>query len=217
MIDAATTDSVTAAADWRRRVVVVIRKVFGGDHPNVAEATKVNFIPRLPGNGTPTRLALERRTLETGVAQVVSILRAARQEVEIDGESDAPPTDASWVDPELWRHVGTLIGAGDWDKVVREATVFFEDWVRTKTGSPASAIGGDLMSQTFKPGGPLALGTGHTSEAEGWHKLARGLSEAVRNPTGHRILRGQRNAQRYAMGVVGTVTLLLAQVRAEYP
>jgi hypothetical protein len=48
-----------------------------------------------------------------------------------------------------------------------EATVFFEDWARTKAALPPSVVGADLMTQAFKPGGPLALGTLHPGEAGG--------------------------------------------------
>jgi hypothetical protein len=162
--------------------------------------------------------ALRQTILDEGITKVVSVLRAARQEVEIERDANAPPTDASWVDPELWAHVGTLVEAEDWDKVVRESTALFEDWVRNKAGLPTTVISADLMTRAFKPpGGPLVLGSGHPGEAEGWHKLARGLSEGVRNATGHRILGGRSDAKSYAMGVLGTVTLLMTQVRVEHP
>lgn len=219
MIDSAiaSAGSVSDAEDWRRRVVVVLRKVFDDAHSHVANAQQVRFAPLVSASTVAAQIELERLTVIKGVTNLVSILQAARQEVEIDQDADAPPTDSSWVDLQLWGHVNTLVEAEDWDKVVRESTAFFEDWVRTKAWLPKTVISADLMTQAFKPpGGPLVLGSGHPGEAEGWHKMARGLSESVRNATGHRILGSRSDAKSYAMGVLGTVTLLMTQVRAEH-
>jgi hypothetical protein len=104
-----------------------------------------------------------------------------------------------------------------WDQLVTASVVFFEHWVRTRTGLPNSTIGVDLMKDAFKPGGLLALATGEApSETQGWHLMATGMTMAVRNAAGHRI-DDRPDGRTYAMGVLGTISLLMTQVRLEHP
>ena len=88
---------------------------------------------------------------------------------------------------------------------------------KVASGLPNNLVGVDLMRDAFKVGGPLALSVGEVaSETEGGHLLARGLTQAVRNVAGHRI-EERPDAKTYAMGVLGTILLLMTQVRLEHP
>jgi hypothetical protein len=193
--------SNTASA-FRSRVIVVLRKVMGEESPHVSLAYIVSI--------TPT-------TVKRGVAELRKILEAALLEVEIECSSAAAPADVSWVHPQLWSHVDTLVSASEWEQVVREACIFFEDWVRNRANLPTSLIGAPLMGEAFKSGGPLELGLGQVStEGQGWGLLSKGVAMAIRNPAGHRI--DQRaDARGYAMGTLGVITLLMSQVELEHP
>ena len=157
----------------------------------------------------------QQKHVDRGISQLVNIIEAAQLEIDLDVESTAPPPDISWVHPQLWLHVDTLVSASEWEQVVREATIFFEDWVRTRSKLSNSTTGHALMTAAFEPpGGPLVLAGQQSSEAQGWAQIARGLSMAVRNPAGHRI---GTNGRSYAMGALGTITLLMTQVELEHP
>jgi predicted MFS family arabinose efflux permease len=101
--------------------------------------------------------------------------------------------------------------------VVSQAVIFFEHWVRTRAKLSNSLIGVELMAAAFKAGAPLALANGEVaSESEGWHLLVLGLAKAVRNVAGHRI-EDRSDGRTYAMGVLGTVSPMMTQVRLEHP
>ena len=57
--------------------------------------------------------------------------------------------------------------------------------------------------------------TGQASEADGWRLLATGFALALRNPSGHRV-KNRPDARCFALGVLGTASLLLTQIRFEY-
>ncbi len=51
-------------------------------------------------------------------------------------------------------------------------------------------------------------------ERKGWHFLAMGASQALRNADTHRIQK-RKDHKPYAMGVLGTCSVLLSQMRHE--
>lgn len=57
---------------------------------------------------------------------------------------------------------------------------------------------------------------GRTSgEKQGWHRLAMGIAMALRNVDAHRF-QSRDDHKRYALGVLGTCSLLLTQMRYEH-
>lgn len=143
---------------------------------------------------------------------------------EVDTEVATPATTVEaavaipgGVDAELWARIEGAVASAWWDQVVREATVFFEDHVRRWGGFAPDQHGVDLITAALHPSsGTMRLALeGAKSESDGWFHLARGLILAVRNAVVHRLdvfLDEQR-----AMGVVGTVSLLIGQIRRDYP
>ena len=71
------------------------------------------------------------------------------------------------------------------------------------------------MTKVFDPNhGRFPLGR-TPGEQQGWHQLARGYSAAVGNAGRHRI-DSRADLKAYAIGVVGTASLILAQVQFEH-
>lgn len=120
-------------------------------------------------------------------------------------------------DPGLWPRINAAVEAGLWDQVVREATVFLEDHLRRWAGLTTNHHGVDLVTAALRPSsGTMPLGrSGNQAEQEGWHLLARGLFLAVRNASGHRL--DAFSDEQRALGIVGTVSLLIAQIKLEHP
>lgn len=127
-----------------------------------------------------------------------------------------PPTtiDETGIDPGLWAHIAGLVADGDWGKVASQTAIFTEDRVRNWSGRPRNEVGEKLMSAVFGEHGVFPLGS-NDGERQGWHRLAMGISMALRNVDAHHI-QNRENHKRYAIGVVGTSSLLLTQVRFEY-
>lgn len=123
------------------------------------------------------------------------------------------PFSAATIDPELWDHVRGLIEADDWEKVARESAVFVESKLRDWASLPAVPGSIEVFKQALASGN-FPLG-GSASETQGWQQLAGGFSMALRNRAGHRVeTRG--DAKRYALGVLGTASLLLTEIRHDY-
>ena len=114
------------------------------------------------------------------------------------------------IDAELWEHVRPLVEASRWEQVAREAAAFVETRTKTWTGSDATAL--DLMTSVLKP----ASGSTHSAsqgEAEGWHLLARGFFQAIRNHVMHNEVGVEREFQ-FGLGALGTASLLIGRIRA---
>ena len=63
--------------------------------------------------------------------------------------------------------------------------------------------------------GALRLGS-RSGEWEGWRSLGIGCAQAVGNVDRHRI-QDRMDAKRYAIGVLGTGSLILTQLRFQHP
>lgn len=134
-----------------------------------------------------------------------------------------PQLLASDIDHELWAHLKGEVHRGEWAKVALHAAVYLEDWLRKRAQLPSTTVGIDLAKAAIGTGGALELrgaSVGGTQpapgEAQGWAQLGQGFVLAVRNVVGHRI-DGRTDIRTYAMGVVGLVSLLMTEVRAEHP
>jgi hypothetical protein len=195
---------------WREKTSTVLRITMGENHEQTSRFESINYKSRMPTNNPPYEVTVRQR----GVDRARAVLEAAMFEVENDAPEVPPATEA---DEELWGAVGYLADAEQWGHLVSTAVVFFEHWTRTRAGFSNSLIGVDLMTAAYKPGGPLELAIEENpSEGEGWLLFAKGLTMAVRNVAGHRI-EDRDDAQKYALGVVGAISLIMTQVRLEHP
>jgi hypothetical protein len=121
--------------------------------------------------------------------------------------------DTASFDNELWEHIGGLVATGDWGKIPVSAATFTEHKIRQWSGSGENRVGKGLYGYAFADDGPLRLGA-IKPEWEGWRSLA--IAQAVSNVDRHRI-QERTDLRQYAIGVLGTASLLLVQVRKEHP
>ena len=125
------------------------------------------------------------------------------------------PLLGSGIDAELWECVRPLVEAGRWEQVARESAAFVETRARDWTGSKREVL--HLMTDLLAP----AKETGSTdretsilhSEQEGWHLLARGFFQAIRNHVMHNSV-GTEEELQYGLGALGTASLLVRRIRA---
>jgi Protein of unknown function (Hypoth_ymh) len=119
------------------------------------------------------------------------------------------------VDDGLWEHVRASADAGHWSQAAANAAIFFESQVRRWGGFSSETFGRDLMSAAFHPeNGPLRL-SAVASEAQGWQQLAMGLA-GVGNVDRHDV-QERDDLKRYALGLIGTASLILTQIRHQHP
>ncbi len=185
---------------WRDKLYTLIGDILT---PNDALAIRLSGLQWTPGLAT----------FQQAQRSAAGIIEKLRWELG----RRAPTTDpfvAATIDPELWEHVRGLVEAKDWEKVVREAAVFVEDRLRTWAAVPASVTGSVNVFKAAIGRFPLPK-AGPGPEKEGWQLLATGFALALRNPSGHRVSK-RSDAERYALGVLGTASLLLTEIRHEY-
>jgi uncharacterized protein (TIGR02391 family) len=118
------------------------------------------------------------------------------------------------VDPELWAFVAPDIEREAWGKAVSQACIYFEDRIRKLAGGPAEEVGERLMTAVFGENGEYRLGV-TDGEKQGWHRIAMGISMALRNAANHRI-DDRPDHKRYAFGVISTCSLVLTQLKFEH-
>jgi hypothetical protein len=123
--------------------------------------------------------------------------------------------DESGVDAALWQHIERYVIDGNWGDVALHAERFTEDRVRQWAKLPTDLFGGALMTKAFGDGGTFHLGM-VDGERQGWHRLAMGISMALRNVDAHRIQDDRPDLKQYAVGVVGACSLLITQLRYQY-
>ena len=133
----------------------------------------------------------------------------------VDAASFSPhvPLLGSAVDDELWEFVRPLVEAGRWEQVAREAAAFVETRAKEWTGSQNDVL--DLMSDLLKPPAVRSGDRDQTSrrnEDEGWHLMARGFFQAIRNHVMHNSV-GTEEVLQYGMGALGTASLLVGRIR----
>ncbi len=119
------------------------------------------------------------------------------------------------IDPDLWEHVSHLVETRQWRHVAGQTAIFVEDQLRAFGRRPIGEVGVQLMTEMFHPErGAFPLGA-TPSEREGWHKLAMGFAQALRNVDTHRQ-QTRSDMRRYAVGVIGAGSLLLTQLHYQY-
>lgn len=87
------------------------------------------------------------------------------------------------------RHADTHFRQGKFETALRDGATFLEDAIRTLSGLPSTALGGNLASQAFAKGGPLTDPRQHSGEQTGTQRLFEGFFGAVRNVVAHREFR----------------------------
>jgi Protein of unknown function (Hypoth_ymh) len=124
-------------------------------------------------------------------------------------------TIANTLDHDLLTRVDHVFRVEDWTAVASLAATFVEDRFRVWTGLDQNAFGVNLMTKVLHPDtGVFPLGTA-AAEREGWHQLGRGFMTACSNVDRHRI-QSRDDLRRYAVGVLGTASLLLTQLRYQH-
>jgi Protein of unknown function (Hypoth_ymh) len=197
---------------WREKTATVLRLTMGDKHEQTYSFDNISYLSRVSSNAN-VEITMRRK----GIDRAVALLDAVIFEVEVADEDEGQEKTLLSFDEELWASVGYLAEVERWEHLVTQAVVFFEDWTRKRASLPNATIGDALASAAYKPGGPLALGAGgNASEGEGWLLMAKGLVMAVRNVAGHRIEQ-RADGRTYAFGVLGTISLLMTQVKFEYP
>lgn len=208
-----TRDSLLFIA-WRTKALAVLTEHFGTDSVQVQEFKRVSQASRR-NDGGPVFARLE--AIQRGKAVL---------KVCLDTLSDRPdvsePLDKTSIDPELWAYVEGLVAAEDWAKIPANVVIFLEHTVRTWAGNPKVGnagngvlVGKDLYGKVLSDDGPLVLGK-TASEQQGWRGLGTGLAQAIGNVDRHHI-QNRADLRRYAMGVLGLGSLLMTQLRYQYP
>jgi len=205
---------------WKNKLTTFIAEIVGPNHEMATRLANLSWQSRslasrvTPGPGTmwgqdDMRAFNAAKLTATGIIDTLLWNLGRRQ------AASTPFADAT-IDPELWAHVRGLVDGGDWEKVAREAAVFVEDKLRTWAAVPSSVTGSVNVFKAALGSGGFELGKGGTpSEQQGWLQIATGFALAPRNLSGHRIS-NRTDLRRYALGVLGTASLLLTQVKYEY-
>jgi hypothetical protein len=194
--------------EWKQRTDATLRGVLGDDHRKVSEFQHVHFVYH--SAGTPEQF---REDFESGRASATALLKGVIYDLEVLSERVSFASPAS-IDPELWEHVGRLVEMEQWAQVASLTAIFVESQIRQWAGRPATEVGEALMTAVLGDAGAFRLGQ-TPGERQGWHRLGMGFSLAIRNVDTHRI-QVRDDEKRYAMGVLGTGSLLLTQLRHEH-
>jgi len=195
-------------------------------HPVAVQALEALPMPahgRLFPDSTAARISktLSQHLHDCGIdGSANSLVRWHGQQVEMEGKHFGryPDVEAkfdqSGIDSALWEHIASYSANGDWSAVALHSERYTEDRVRQWANLPMDMVGETLMSKAFGEEGVLRLGA-LNSERQGWHRLAMGISMALRNVDAHRI-QDRSDLKQYASGVLGACSLLVTQLRYEY-
>jgi hypothetical protein len=197
---------------WRPLSWLTLERIYGANHSILEDWDKIRFSLSVWTDRTTREDAL--RAQRAGVQRAAALLEAAiqeRQHLSAVIEQD----DGHAIDAELWEHVGDDVTAERWAQAAANAAVFLESKVREWAGLSANDHGKDLMIKVFKgDGGKFPCGS-TAGEEQGWQQLATGFVQALSNVDRHRI-QNRPDAAAYAMGVIGTASLLLTQLRYQH-
>lgn len=194
-------------SSWYARATSVLANALGPTHHIVLAFAAVRWTPRVL-----TQAAFDA-AFNGAREETDGLLDAALFEIQHFSGRRALVDDMN-VDPELWEHVNSLVVSDEWGKVSSQAAIFTEDRIRRWTGQPVGTIGERLMTAVFGKAGDYRLGRTE-GEQEGWHRLAMGISMALRNADTHRI-ESRPDHERYSFGVLCACSLLLTQLRHEH-
>jgi len=202
--------SSAAYTTWRSRTRSLLTAALGPNHHITSEFVALSWLPVAFTVGDDGPFI---RAFRSAAGQAQGYLDASLYELDAmvarRGELGADD-----VDDELWEFVEHDVRAEHWGKATTQATLFTEDRIRKWTGQPADLVGKDLVTAVLGDKGDYRLGR-TPGEMQGWHMLAMGIAMALRNPAGHRI-EDRPDHRRYALGVLGSCSLLLTQLRYEH-
>lgn len=211
--EAATLPPSTSSSEfnsWKPRTRSALTRALGEKHHITQRFIKTRWTPSIYTLGDSGAFT---STFRATIPEVQGILDAAIAEIELLSK-EGPVADEAGVDHELWEHVAPEIRSESWGKAAREAVIFTEDRIRRWAGRPVTEVGKELAVAIFGNSGQYRMGLAE-GEKQGWQFLAQGIAQALRNADTHRI-QDRPDHKRYAMGVIGTCSLLLTQMRFEH-
>lgn len=126
-----------------------------------------------------------------------------------DETQEFSEVDSSVLDDELVEEAVDKYEDGHYQAAVQMAFVVLEERVRTEAEFDSEQHGSELMTEAFRPEGPLAMGQTE-AEKEGTMLLYRSAMMALRNPGSHRFV--DEIDEDYARDVIHTVNLLLRSI-----
>jgi len=194
---------------WKVQAETAIEEILGEFHPLLDKVDELWNYER--PNDSGTRSAWENQHWR----QAEGVMKAAIASYTFMNIKVQDSTIANTLDPDLLARVEHVFRLEDWTAVASLAATFVEDRFRVWAGLNQSAFGVNLMTKILHPDtGVFPLGTA-TPEREGWHQLGRGFVGACSNVDRHRI-QSRDDLRRYAVGVLGTASLLLTQMRYQH-
>lgn len=190
--------------------LATIQDHFGDEHVLMRRLSTITFPnPRLERWNAEQYRSDHTRSVEAWCGA----LRAALSTFEDAAEE--PLVDSAHIDSGLWRHVRASVEAQEWGHVATLTAVYVEDRIRSWAGLERDMVGFVVMGKAFADGGPLVLGE-TINERKSWRDLAVGFVGALSNVDRHHV-QSRVDMKTYALGVMGTGSLLLTQVKFEYP
>lgn len=195
---------------WEPRTRSALTRALGEKHHITQRFIKTKWTPSMYTMGDSSAFTSFFRAT---IPEVQGLLDAAVAEIELLAE-EGPVADEAGIDHELWEHVAPEVRSQAWGKAAREAVIFTEDRIRRWAGRPVTEVGKDLAVTIFGNNGEFRMGLAD-GEKQGWQLLAQGIAQAIRNADAHRI-QNRSDHRRYAMGVIGSCSRLLTQMRFEH-
>lgn len=192
---------------WREKSKAALQQFRGEEH-----ASKFHDQTQLTvASNAPSRVMND--AVQQAVWRGIATLDAAIYALEELGPGITEHPEA--IEPQLWAYVRADVEAEQWPKAAASTATFLEDKIRNLAGLQPEDHGKNLMVKIFDPQSG-AYPCGNTSgEQEGWKQLAIGFVQATSNVNRHRIQK-RDDARTYAMGVLGTASLILTQLRYEH-
>lgn len=199
---------------WHARTRTALSKALGVDHHITDEFVKLGWqaTARISVPGRPAQ-DWDTGPFRNAARKAEGYLDAAIAELDIRTDGGRI-FDAVGVDPDLWDFLQADIEGEHWGRAATQAMLFVEDRIRRWSGQPDGLVGEGLMTAVFGEHGNHRLGR-TPGEQQGWHRLAMGMSMALRNVVAHRI-QDRDDHRRYTLGVIGVGSLLLTQLRYEH-
>jgi uncharacterized protein Ymh len=194
---------------WTLQATTVLTEVLGEFHPLVAELEPI-WKYKEPED-ILTKNAWAKQSWQEGRG----ILDSAITSYIFMNTNIHDSSVVNMLDADLMARVDHVFRVEDWTAVASLAATFVEDRFRAWAGLDHTAFGVNLMTRVLHPEtGVFPLGVA-PGEVEGWHQFGRGFMSACSNVDRHRI-QSRDDLQRYAMGVLGSASLLLTQMRYQH-
>lgn len=200
--------------EWREQSLATLRLIFGERSEQLGRFASIIWAPM----HTPWSDAAG--TFEESRGRARAMMKGFIFEIEQSQASEPRvPAPSEWIHPRLLDHVKDELARAqasgnvkDWAKVSRESIVLLETELRKRSGSPAKGRK-DLAADCFAvETGSLRLGDDSAAQ-EAWKLFVMGLLTGAGNPVLHEA--GAHQAS-YAMGVVGTVSMVLTAIDEAY-